>query len=877
MDIAHPVSSEVTSLSFSYLHTSDIKRVSVKPVVNPVLFDNLNNPNAGGLYDPAFGPLGKGDMCVHLSLSRSSAGGQGDELRRRRGRGSRTRTGGAAPAVLEPTLTPRASDPPRSCSTCHLTSFDCPGHFGHIELPSPVFHPLYMVQAFQLLRGCCVYCHRFLLTDTQVRPFLSPLTLVPAETDSGHPLQLAKQVARLTLLEHGLVTAALELDSAFQGPVPVSKAKARADAKARAAAVDADNVEDNDAGESLEESYDDFRSRLDQFVAHSIRAAHKGKQVGLEHKGRDEYKESGTVFDVRRKAINQFLKSLSAKRRCEHCGACVLLSLLAPWLPLTRSRADERRPSARSFAHRYRKEGHTKILEFSLVAKQRGAHSAMGLKRPKVLAEERLEAAGGRRANGAKLGDDSDAEDDAMDVDGDAEDKANLAEEEEDAAIEEELSRGKQTERIVLPEEVRAHLRRLFHNERDLVTLIYAPHGPLARATASRVPQGARARAAVAGAPAASADMFFMDVVSVPPTRFRPAATMGDQVFENPHNSLLNGILRQSIAVRDYSARLARYELAPDAPEFLADDGKPRMAAARYSTQLYEALIDLQIAVNSMMDSGKNPAPVKQGKLPTPGVKQLLEKKEGLFRKNMMVRPRFLFVVASSSRSSVRRADPARRLAPAGQARQLRRPVRHLARRQHRDERDRRPARLCAQAHVPGTRHGAQHPPAQAGRHQRAAPAPGRELHPDGGRQPHLARAHDARGAHGPGQQAARARVYAGLAAPRRRLSPRRRPPADPHAPDQPQGLPPPPGRRHRYPQPPADPAQAVDDVPPGQGPQGREDDPHALRQLVRLPLSPSSLPLSPLLLLIMSSELTRLRPPPLAATRTTPTLTATR
>lgn len=56
-----------------------------------------------------------------------------------------------------------------SCSTCHLTSFECPGHFGHIELPAPVFHPLYMVQAFQLLRGTCTYCHRFLVGEIQVR------------------------------------------------------------------------------------------------------------------------------------------------------------------------------------------------------------------------------------------------------------------------------------------------------------------------------------------------------------------------------------------------------------------------------------------------------------------------------------------------------------------------------------------------------------------------------------------------------------------------------------------------------------------------------------------------------------------------------------
>lgn len=68
MDIANPVATQVTSLSFSYLHAPDIRRMSVKQVVNPVLFDNLNNPNAGGLYDPAFGPLGKGDMCVCVAF-----------------------------------------------------------------------------------------------------------------------------------------------------------------------------------------------------------------------------------------------------------------------------------------------------------------------------------------------------------------------------------------------------------------------------------------------------------------------------------------------------------------------------------------------------------------------------------------------------------------------------------------------------------------------------------------------------------------------------------------------------------------------------------------------------------------------------------------
>jgi DNA-directed RNA polymerase I subunit RPA1 len=47
-------------------------------------------------------------------------------------------------------------------------------------------------------------------------------------------------------------------------------------------------------------------------------------------------------------------------------------------------------------------------------------------------------------------------------------------------------------------------------------------------------------------------------------------------------------------------------------------------------------MLTLQIAVNSFMDSTKNPMVVRQGKEPPQGIKQVLEKKEGLFRMNMM-------------------------------------------------------------------------------------------------------------------------------------------------------------------------------------------------------------------------------------------------
>lgn len=62
MDIAHSLHSEVSSLSFSFLSSDDIRSISVKRIDNPVLLDNLNLPTRGGLYDPKLGPMGPRDM-----------------------------------------------------------------------------------------------------------------------------------------------------------------------------------------------------------------------------------------------------------------------------------------------------------------------------------------------------------------------------------------------------------------------------------------------------------------------------------------------------------------------------------------------------------------------------------------------------------------------------------------------------------------------------------------------------------------------------------------------------------------------------------------------------------------------------------------------
>lgn len=62
MNIAHSFPATVQSISFSFLTTADVRRISVKQIVNPNLLDELNRPTSGGLYDPALGPSDKQDM-----------------------------------------------------------------------------------------------------------------------------------------------------------------------------------------------------------------------------------------------------------------------------------------------------------------------------------------------------------------------------------------------------------------------------------------------------------------------------------------------------------------------------------------------------------------------------------------------------------------------------------------------------------------------------------------------------------------------------------------------------------------------------------------------------------------------------------------------
>eukprot|EP00931_Biecheleriopsis_adriatica_P040996 TRINITY_DN23485_c0_g1_i1.p1 TRINITY_DN23485_c0_g1~~TRINITY_DN23485_c0_g1_i1.p1 ORF type:complete len:1876 (+),score=482.94 TRINITY_DN23485_c0_g1_i1:83-5710(+) len=156
-------------------------------------------------------------------------------------------------------------------------------------------------------------------------------------------------------------------------------------------------------------------------------------------------------------------------------------------------------------------------------------------------------------------------------------------------------SRGRE-EQIALPQYTRDLLRELWKNEAPVLRYLV----PAAREIGPEV--------------------FFMERVLVPPNRFRPP---------RPSDGMQPQIERQTTHFK--GILLANHEVARSISKEPEQDD-PR-APRPPKLEIHQAVIQLQLAVNSMMDSMKSG---KHQKLAEGGIRQMLEKKEGLFRMKMM-------------------------------------------------------------------------------------------------------------------------------------------------------------------------------------------------------------------------------------------------
>eukprot|EP00127_Corallochytrium_limacisporum_P000656 Clim_evm55s22 gene=Clim_evmTU55s22 len=163
-----------------------------------------------------------------------------------------------------------------------------------------------------------------------------------------------------------------------------------------------------------------------------------------------------------------------------------------------------------------------------------------------------------------------------------------------------------QSNKYLTPLAAREYLRKLWYREPQFVEVMYGRDS--------------------------TADMFFVDVLPVIPSRFRPPSKAGDMITENPQNVHMGRILNDIVNLKRQQLNTTGKDNAKDAVQSGTESNK--VADTADLRRMLNAYAQLQNDVCALMDSSMSsnvPGTVQQ-----PGVRQILERKEGIFRKHMM-------------------------------------------------------------------------------------------------------------------------------------------------------------------------------------------------------------------------------------------------
>lgn len=135
--------------------------------------------------------------------------------------------------------------------------------------------------------------------------------------------------------------------------------------------------------------------------------------------------------------------------------------------------------------------------------------------------------------------------------------------------------------------------------------------------------------------------IFFLRAVPVPPSRFRPPVLMGQMQVEHSQNYYLSKVLELNARLRNFFSTYNDLGAkVRDLKSSLGEEGvakqlsKLKAEQDRVQANQITTWVDLQTTVNCFMDSSRDPAGTAASA--PPGIRQVLEKKEGMFRKHMM-------------------------------------------------------------------------------------------------------------------------------------------------------------------------------------------------------------------------------------------------
>jgi DNA-directed RNA polymerase I subunit RPA1 len=346
--------------------------------------------------------------------------------------------------------------------------------------------------------------------------------------------------------------------------------------------IELSNIKESDGSEEEGEGISSVEKVVRLRNAHVKKSIKAAKQNPWDwHKEKNE-----AVAEARRVTIKEFMKTITTGKTCSNC---------------------------KGISPTYRKDRFVKIFRKDLSVKEKAKMSLANIRAENAittLREREKQKVNGDFDEGIadidlssnESNEDDEGSGEDLDVDGDVVMGGDASK--TTPSSKSRVAAAPQT--YVNPMEVKAELILLFEKEQDILSLVYNSRSTAKKATP------------------VSPDMFFMQTLLVPPNKYRPEAKTGaGEITENAQNTLYKTILRSSLLFAQ-----------------IYDEINNPAAETKYRRRDYgdlqESWTGMQDAVNSLIDRDRNPIQGAAGKKNEDGIKQKLEKKEGLFRKNMM-------------------------------------------------------------------------------------------------------------------------------------------------------------------------------------------------------------------------------------------------
>mmetsp|Transcript_26267 Transcript_26267/g.72151 ORF Transcript_26267/g.72151 Transcript_26267/m.72151 type:complete len:1757 (+) Transcript_26267:362-5632(+) len=429
--------------------------------------------------------------------------------------------------VYDPRLGPSSNDSP-PCPTCSQRYATCPGHFGHIELCVPLYHPLLFSQLVELLRMKCLHCHKLTMSARELNVFKT----------------------KFLLLENGEYNKVKELGNLMAARMREVKEGGGSAATQKALTL-------HNAGMAIDALLEEIQNQY--YGSNSNN--HNHKRRGRRGK-QPKTKTADSVFEdeLRRQLVKEVITTCKSAKFCPHCGA---------------------------YSPKIRQDSSNKIFQspLSLSAKRANASEGIRLGSAMMKSDRNGSGNGDEPMNGDEseefysAKEDSNGEDQNEDEDEEKDSDGDNYDDESESDAEAKVNTAK--DKFMHASEVQAQVRRTWATNTVLCNYVFAVQGP---------------------------EIFFVQAIPVPPNRFRPPMQLGGMTVEHIQNGYLNSILQANESLRNNFA-------------------------SKNEAQAYTTWIELQTHFNCLIDSSKDPS---SNPNPPVGIRQLLERKEGVFRKHMM-------------------------------------------------------------------------------------------------------------------------------------------------------------------------------------------------------------------------------------------------